>query len=221
MGSRILPSTPVAEDQSAINGSFIVNPSSSLDGQVNIRIDGYTLEEIPTFSSQVLKQYVLLKNGQQVGDTIIVPKDLDLAHALEEEVTARIAADNEIRDLSIGKEDATQYEVRTTGVFTTFTFEDNKEVSYPADLELYNDVTLTIPADIKQGFISLLTIPYMIINSNIIVNNKSNFPLRIVNGSEYITENTYSMATSGKKIIFARCDGISIEILVIEEVSVK
>ena len=112
------------------------------------------------------------------------------------------------------KENKTSYELRND--FSTFVFEDNKEVSYSNTID--KDITLTVPANISQGFISMLTIYNMTVSKTITINNLSSYTLRIVNGSEYIEDNTYSTSSEGKKIIFARCDGLNIEILIIEEV---
>lgn len=98
---------------------------------------------------------------------------------------------------------------------TTFTFNDNCEVTYTESI--LNNLTLNIPSDISQGFISLLTLTNMNLNLDITINNESSYDTRIVVGTEVIDGNTYQTSLQGKKIIFARCDGHDIEILIIEE----
>ena len=179
-----------------------------------IKLNGYTIEELPATSS-TLKRYALYKNDStQVGDIIEVPKDSDLQAELDNEIQERLASESDILRLVNTKENKTSYELRND--FSTFVFEDNKEVSYSNTID--KDITLTVPANISQGFISMLTIYNMTVSKTITINNLSSYTLRIVNGSEYITDNTYSTSSEGKKIIFARCDGLNIEILIIEEV---
>lgn len=116
-------------------------------------------------------------------------------------------------DIIIPKEEVS-YEVREDK-FTSFIFEDNTEVSYKCTID--TDIELDVPKDIAQGFISLLTIDNMEDDKVITVNNYSSLPLRIVKNNIYYSGNTFTTRVSGKKIIFARCDGINVEILIIEE----
>ena len=178
-----------------------------------IKLNGYSIEELPA-TSDTLKRYALYKDNSQVGDIIEIPKDVDLQTELDNEIQERLASEEDILRLVNTKEDKTSYELRND--FSTFVFEDNKEVSYNNTID--KDITLTVPENISQGFISMLTIYNMTTSKIITIDNLSSYELRIVNGSEYITGNTYSTSSEGKKIIFARCDGLNIEILIIEEV---
>ena len=187
-------------------------------GIQRIRLDAYSIDEVPTQTGE-LKRYRLLKNGEQIGSTIIVPRDADVIQALENEIQARIDADEglstAINSLRNTKEDKTSYEVGDASVLTNFVFENNKEVTCNDDIT--SDITLTIGSDIEQGFISLLTILNMSTVTSITINNESSYTLRIVNGLVVQSGDTFVTTTSGKKLIFARCDGVDIEVLIIEE----
>lgn len=187
-------------------------------GITRIKLDAYSIDELIPQEDE-LKRYRLLKNGEQVGDTIIIPKDADLQAALNNEVAERLAVDNELRGIIARiiatKEDATTYAVENKSIFDNFVFEDNKEVT--CNEAVNTDITLNIRSDVAQGFISLLTITYMPTLKTITINNQSDYTLRIVNGIVVQSDKTFVTTTSGKKLIFARCDGVDIEVLIIEE----
>lgn len=179
---------------------------------VRIRLDGYSIEEV---SAQVgeLKRYKLLKNGEQIGDTIIVPRDADVIQALENEIQARI----NLAAVVDQKEDKATVEVEDESLFTNFIFENNREVTCNDNID--KDITLTLNNDVLPGFISMLTITNMSTVKTITINNLSSYTLRVVSGLVVQSSNTYVTKTSGKKIIFARCDGVDVEVLIIEELS--
>ena len=185
-------------------------------GYTRIKLDAYSIDELIPQEGE-LKRYRLLKNGEtQVGDTIIIPKDADLQKALNDEVQERLAVDTELRGIIATKENATTYAVEDKSIFDNFIFEDNKEVT--CNEAVNTDITLNIRSDVAQGFISLLTIAYMPTLKTITINNQSDYyTLRIVNGIVVQSGNTFVTTTSGKKLIFARCDGVDIEVLIIEE----
>jgi len=115
------------------------------------------------------------------------------------------------------KVDATESEIRT-GEIVDFIFEANKEITYTSTID--SNCVLTIPSTIDTGFISLLTILSMPANKTITIQKEDQeipFNIRIVSGNTALPGNTYVTSISGKKIIFARCDGADIEILFIEE----
>lgn len=185
-------------------------------GITRIKLDAYSIDELIPQEGE-LKRYRLLKNGEtQVGDTIIIPKDVDLQTALNNEVQDRLAVEAELRGIIATKENATTYAVEDKSIFDNFVFEDNKEVT--CNEAVNTDITLNIRSDVAQGFISLLTIAYMPTLKTITINNQSDYyTLRIVNGIVVQSGNTFVTTTSGKKLIFARCDGVDIEVLIIEE----
>lgn len=115
------------------------------------------------------------------------------------------------------KVDATESEIRT-GEIVDFIFEANKEITYTSTID--SNCVLTIPSTIDTGFISLLTILSMPANKTITIQKEDQeipFNIRIVSGNTALPGNTYVTSISGKKIIFARCDGADVEILFIEE----
>lgn len=118
-----------------------------------------------------------------------------------------------VGDTIIIPKDEVTYEVRDE--FGRFVFEDNAEVSYNCDVT--TGAILIVPENVKQGFISLLTIRSMESGETIEIRNESSLPTRIVRNNVYYPGNTYTTKTNGKKIIFARCDGLTVEILIIEE----
>jgi len=104
------------------------------------------------------------------------------------------------------------------GAMTIFTFEDEAEITYSEPVD--NNCTLIIPNSITQGFISLLTISNMPARKVIAVQKESSaipYNIRIVAGNSWMPGTSYMTAIGGKKIIFARCDGVDVEILIIEE----
>ena len=177
-----------------------------------IRLDDYSIEEVFAQEGE-LKRYKLLKNGEQVGDTIIVPRDADVIQALENEIQARINLSAVVDQ----KEDKATVEVGDDSLFTNFIFENNREVTCNDNIN--RNITLTIDADVLPGFISMLTITNMSTVKTITINNLSSYTLRVVSGLVVQPSNTYVTTTSGKKIIFARCDGVDVEVLIIEELS--
>lgn len=189
-----------------------------------IKLSGYEIREL-TAQPDELRRYALYRSDStQVGDTIVVPKDADLQQALTDEINNRIDADASLRqellelinNLADTKEDKETYITVAEEEFTTFTFADNTEVSYVLPVD--KNISLNVPNTVKQGFISLLTLLDMGINRTITINNHSRFPLRIVSGSTYVTSNEFITSIQGKKVIFARCDGLSLEILIFEEI---
>lgn len=205
-----------------VPGTFTVDQADGtviyFNGSTNqrIKLDAYTIKELTATGTNV-KEYGLFKNNDtQVGPNIIIPKDSDLVEALNQEIADRIAVDREIITLLAGKENIATYELRDED-FTEFVFEDNTEISYSEPIT--HDVTVKIyPETLYQGFISLLTIDSMQEGRIIYINNQdSRYPLRVVCGTEYSTNNSYITSITGKKIIFARCDGLCVEILIIEE----
>jgi len=187
------------------------------DGSANkrIKLSDYTIKEVIP-AEGVIKAYALFKDNVQVGATINITKDTDLEQALNTEINNRLASESEIRQLLATKEDEANREVRDN--FTTFAFVDNTEISYTNTIN--NNVTLTInPGTLYQGFISLLTFSNMTTGKTITINNQdaTRYPTRIVTGSQFSTDNSYITSLDGKKIIFARCDGLCLEILIIEE----
>ena len=187
-----------------------------------LKINGYSIKELPAEENEV-KRYGLFKNDiTQVGPAIVVPKDTDLVQALNDEINNRIASDAElIREFTelINTKVETKEEKPNCYVsngFNVFTFEDNTEATFTDTF--YDDVNLTIPADVKQGYISMLTLDEMVINKTIRINNLSQFPTRILKGNTYYNSNECITTITGKKILFARCDGLCVEILIIEEI---
>jgi len=151
----------------------------------------------------------------------------DLQNALNNkqdklDFNSEIPAGGEIVPLYSIKDADTYYTIVNTevraGGLNNFTFEDGKEVTYTATIS--SNCTLTIPSTINQGFISLLTISNMAANKTIIIQKESQeipFNIRIVSGTTVLPGDSFVTSIAGKKIIFARCDGADIEILVIEE----
>ena len=101
------------------------------------------------------------------------------------------------------------------GGVSNFIFKDEAEITYKDTIN--TNVNLQIPADISQGFISLLTLSNMTQNKTITILSDSPLNTRIVSGTTAIGGNTYVTSLTGKKIIFVRCDGVDVEILIIEE----
>ena len=113
--------------------------------------------------------------------------------------------------------DSSTAEVRP-GEIVNFKFENGAEITYSNSVS--SNCILTIPNNISQGFISLLTISNMEANKTISIKKESlsiPYDIRIVNDNTRLPGTSYTTGIAGKKIIFARCDGVDIEILVIEE----
>lgn len=184
------------------------------------------------------RTYVIPKSGKTVDWTDVADKPefkeisvsasyYDLVDAPElqnisfnEEIPSE-ATPTKLRTLKDGDDyyvaDASTREVRDAGL-TEFVFRDEAEVTYSQAVD--NDISLIIPPDIAQGFISLLTIADMEANRTISVaagDPETPFGIRIVSGGSVMPGTAYVTSVGGKKIIFCRCDGIDIEILIIEE----
>ena len=239
--SKIIPSRAIGVG--AINGSAI-SPSEPISGEMNdqkvivegsIYDGGETSTAIVTVDNDEHKIYAQVKKfpahlriRQSDGTYILFDGSKCETISINDYTIKEVNHQpNEVKryqllqngntpvgdDIIIPKEEVS-YEVRRNK-FTSFTFEDNAEVSYKCTID--TDIELNISQDIVQGFISLLTIDNMEGDKVITVNNYSSLPLRIVKNNVYYSGNTFTTKLTGKKIIFARCDGINVEILIIEE----
>ena len=191
---KLVITLPDGEHQVEFDGSVKENEGNI----VRVRLDDYSLRELSAHEGE-LKRYTLLKNGEPTGNTIIVPKDTEL--------------ENEVAN----KEDKTTYRIGNKSILNNFVFINNEDVTCNAEID--EDITLTIDDTIEQGFISMLTISSVEANKTITFENLSDYNLRVVYGISVQSGNAFVTRSTGKKIIFAKCDGVDIEILIVEELS--
>lgn len=118
--------------------------------------------------------------------------------------------------IDAAKEDKPTTSLNTTQALANYVFRDNVETTYTKTAN--DSVILVIPENVSQGFISLLTLMQVNDNTLFTIDNQSSYSTKIVANNATITGDSYRVISTGKKIIFARCDGVNIEILIIEEI---
>jgi len=120
-------------------------------------------------------------------------------------------------NINATKEDKPICTYDKTHQLATYSFTDNAEATYT--VQVGDEVVLVIPATVKQGFISLLTLINVDDNTLFTVDNQSTYGLKIVANNTTVSGSSYRVISAGKKIIFARCDGSDVEILIIEDIA--
>lgn len=106
----------------------------------------------------------------------------------------------------------TEYKMDDTAGSVEYTFKNNEERTFSSEV---SSLKLTIPEDIQQGFMSCLHFNKLLSGVTVFFDNKSNYNLRLIKQNTNIP--SFTTSNNNPKLFFAACDGINIEILIVEE----
>lgn len=144
-----------------------------------------------------------------VSNTVNLPDDTTIGGV---DILEKI---NKLDNISVEGGDSIHSVYNDDTALTNLDVVDNTDYTY--QLSINSAVSFTIPAGIKQGFLSLMTLNSVSEGITLTFINNSSYDLRIVNGVYAYDSSTYVTGYTGRKILMFRCDGHYIEATIVEE----